>query len=246
MRDELVETPPHPEFKRSLNSDLSPQAGRGKIGFSAEELVGWQKWIAAAIAVAAAVVIAAYFRPDRAIRVATGLVAHNVCAKVFVSGLDPETVFSETIDRAGVRRLRPLLRFALDRAGKTVDASVAGWLTSRAAFHDGFGCVLLHGAKAPYLLKSDIDALKVAKAPPLLEEIAGAEPVEPSDPALTHESGSTNGTAHTRVTWNSGSPPRLRGASDSCLVPNEGESNAPRSSCLRANERRLTYSTIVA
>jgi len=52
-----------------------------------------------------------YFRPDRAIRVATGLVAHNVCSKVFVSGLDPETVFSETTERAGVRRLRPLLKF---------------------------------------------------------------------------------------------------------------------------------------
>ena len=31
------------------------------------------------------------------------------------------------------------------------------------SFHDGFGCVLLHGAKAPYVLKSDIDALKAAK-----------------------------------------------------------------------------------
>ncbi|MBO4222834.1 serine hydrolase [Bradyrhizobium neotropicale] len=146
--------------------------------------MGWQKWIAAAIAFAAAVAVAAYFRPDRAVGVATGVVAHNVCSKVFVSGLDPETVFSETIDRAGIRRLRPLLRFALDRTGKTVDASVVGWLSSRAAFHDGLGCVLLHGRKAPYVLKSDIDALKVAKAPPLLEEIGSPEPVEPSDPAL--------------------------------------------------------------
>jgi CubicO group peptidase (beta-lactamase class C family) len=125
-----------------------------------------------------------YFRPDRAIRVATGLVAHNVCSKVFVSGLDPETVFSETTERAGVRRLRPLLKFDVDRGAKLVDASLAGGFFSRAVFRDGLGCVLLHGAKEPYLLKSDIDALKAPKAPPLLPEIAGADLVEPSDPAL--------------------------------------------------------------
>ena len=125
-----------------------------------------------------------YFRPDRAIRVATGLVAHNVCSKVFVSGLDPETVFSETTERAGVRRLRPLLKFDVDRGAKLVDASLAGGFSSRAVFRDGLGCVLLHGAKEPYLLKSDIDALKTPKRPPLLPEIAGATRVEPSDPKL--------------------------------------------------------------
>ena len=65
------------------------------------------------------------FRPDRAIRVATGVVAHNVCSKTFVSGLDPQTVFSETIERDGLRRLRWLLRFKVDRTARTVDASVA-------------------------------------------------------------------------------------------------------------------------
>jgi CubicO group peptidase (beta-lactamase class C family) len=123
-------------------------------------------------------------RPDRAIRVATGLVAHNVCSKVFVSGLDPEMVFSETTERAGIRRLRPLLKFTLDGTGKTVEASVAGRFASRAVFHDGLGCVLLRDVKAPYVLKSDIDTLKLPKAPPLLAEIAGPELAEPSEPAL--------------------------------------------------------------
>src|SRR5215468_2020696 len=36
----------------------------------------------------------------------------------------------------------------------------------------------------PYLLKNDVEALKVPKTPPLLPEIAGPEVVEPSDPAL--------------------------------------------------------------
>ena len=56
------------------------------------------------------------FRPDRAIRVATGFVAHTVCSKTFVSGLDPQTVFAETVDREGIRRLRWGLRYHLDRA----------------------------------------------------------------------------------------------------------------------------------
>src|SRR5713226_3079999 len=143
-----------------------------------------RKLVAGAVILAVPIALCAIFRPDRAIRVATGFVAHIVCAKIFVSGLDPQTVFSETTDRAGIRRLRWVLGYRLDRAGKTVDASVAGLFGSRAAFHDVFGCVLLHGADEPYLLKSDIDALKAPKSPPLLTEIAGAAVVEPSDPAL--------------------------------------------------------------
>ena len=138
--------------------------------------------VAAALAAAAVAVV--MFRPDRAIRVATGFVAHNVCSKSFVSGLDPATVFAETIDRSGIRLLRPVLRYQLDRTGNTVDASVAGIFGSRAAFHEGLGCVLPHGAEQPYLLKSDIAALRKPKSPPLLPEIAGAGIVEPTDPKL--------------------------------------------------------------
>lgn len=143
----------------------------------------WLKWVAVGLVLAALAAAGLAFRPDRAIRVATGVVAHNVCSKTFVSGLDPPTVFAETIERDGLRRLRPVLRMQVDRAARTVDASAAGLLASRAVFHDGLGCVLLHGTE-PYILKSDIDALKVSKAPPLLSEIAGPDIVQPSDPAL--------------------------------------------------------------
>jgi hypothetical protein len=143
-----------------------------------------RKLIAGILVLAALAAADVVYRPDRAIRVATGAVAHNVCSKTFVSGLDPQTVFTETTDREGLRRLRSGLRYSVDRAGKTVDASLLGWLGSRAEFHEGFGCVLLHGPSTPYILRSDIDALKAAKNPPLLPEIAGASVVEPSDPAL--------------------------------------------------------------
>jgi CubicO group peptidase (beta-lactamase class C family) len=141
--------------------------------------------IIAAVSVLAALAAAALiFRPDRAIRVATGFVAHNLCSKTFVSGLDPESVFAETSARAGIRRLRSGLTYHLDRHRQTADASLAGLLGSHAVFHEGLGCVLRHGSEEPYVLKSDIAALKTPKTPPLLAEIVGPVPVEPADPAL--------------------------------------------------------------
>jgi CubicO group peptidase (beta-lactamase class C family) len=143
-----------------------------------------RRWIVAAVVLGVPLAASIYFRPDRAIRVATGFVAHNLCVKTFVSGLDPESAFSEVSERAGVRRLRLLLSYHLDRSGKRVDVSVAGLLASHAVFRDGFGCILLHGSTKPYLPKSDLDALRVPKTPPLLPKIAGPDIVKPSDPAL--------------------------------------------------------------
>jgi hypothetical protein len=108
--------------------------------------VNLRKWAIIAILIAALAGASVYFRPDRAIRIATGFVAHNICSKTFVSGLDPQTAFSEVSDRAGIRRLRYALRFQIDRTARTVDASTLGLFSSRAAFHDGFGCVELLGS----------------------------------------------------------------------------------------------------
>jgi CubicO group peptidase (beta-lactamase class C family) len=116
--------------------------------------------------------------------VATGFVAHNVCSKTFVSGLDPQTTFAETTERAGVRRLRRLMRLDLDRAARTVDISVLGRFRSHAIFRDGFGCVLKHGSTEPYLPRIDLEAVRTPKAPPLLPDIAGQAVVEPTDSAL--------------------------------------------------------------
>ena len=59
-----------------------------------------RKWIILGVIVilaAAAVGRAAQLRLDRAIRVATGYVAHIVCLNTFVSGFDPQTAFAETL-----------------------------------------------------------------------------------------------------------------------------------------------------
>jgi hypothetical protein len=139
---------------------------------------------AAALIVAAPIGLGIVYRPDLAIRVGTSAVADQLCAKTFVAGLDPETGFAEIAERPGIRRLRRVLRYHIDRVAGTVDVSAAGLLASHAAFHEGFGCVLVHDGKAPYLPRADIVALTTPKTPPLLPDIAGPALVEPSDPAL--------------------------------------------------------------
>src|SRR3569832_1068988 len=75
-----------------------------------------------------------YYRTDLALRVASGIVAHKVCSKVFVSHLDPETVFEDTVERDGIGGLRRLLTFMLDDRAKTVDVSLFGAFGSHALF----------------------------------------------------------------------------------------------------------------
>jgi CubicO group peptidase (beta-lactamase class C family) len=142
-----------------------------------------RKLIVCAVILVVAVALCAIYRPDRAIRVATGYVAHNLCSKTFVSGLDPQTTFSETTDREGIRRLGAILRYRLDRNALTVDVSTLGLFASHASFREGFGCVLFHESQ-PYLPRSDLQALRTPKTPPLLPEIAGPAVVEASDAAL--------------------------------------------------------------
>lgn len=146
--------------------------------------MGWVKWIAAGLVLAALATAGVIYRPDLAIRVATGYVAHNICVKSFVSGFDPQATFAEISERDGIRLLRHVLGFQIDRSARTVDASTLGLFRSRATFHDGLGCVEQHGSKPPYILRSDIESLRTPRTPPLLPEIAGPAVVAPSDPTL--------------------------------------------------------------
>ncbi len=140
----------------------------------------WRKLIWPASVLAALVAMFVAFRPDRAIRTVTGLVAHDICAKAIISGLDPEMVFAEAVARPGIRRLRWALMYDLDNSNKIVRASLAGWAVSRAAFRDGLGCIVLNGDAAPYRPKVDIPALKAGSSAPLQAEIASPAIVETS------------------------------------------------------------------
>jgi len=124
------------------------------------------------------------YRPDRALRAATTAVAEVVCAKTFVSGLDPQTAFAETMERPGLRRLRAVMRYRVERDTHMVETSLLGLHVSRASFHDGLGCVSLSGQKPPYVPHSDVAALRAAGPASALAEFVETSPVEPADPAL--------------------------------------------------------------
>jgi CubicO group peptidase (beta-lactamase class C family) len=145
----------------------------------------WRRLMVAGVLIAAVLVaLGVIYRPDRAIRTATGSVADALCAKTFGSGLDPQASFAEIMERPGIRRLGFAMRYRIDRIARTADVSAAGLFATHAVFHEGLGCVRAQGAREPYVLRIDLEALRKPKAPPLLPEIAGPAVVEPSDAAL--------------------------------------------------------------
>lgn len=99
-------------------------------------------WAAALLALVV-IFAAAYWRPDRALEVSSGLMAHNVCSMTFISHLDPEATANELVKPMLPGFVGPLFRIHVDRDEHTVEASVAGLKPMRAGFTEGYGCRLL-------------------------------------------------------------------------------------------------------
>lgn len=123
----------------------------------------------------------AALRPDRALRTATGTVAHDLCSETFVSGLDPATTFEESVaPRPGLHWIAWALRYDIDPVRREVTATIAGALASRAVHRGRWGCMLVH-EDAPV----EQPAPEMATtAPPLLPPIADAAVVESRDARL--------------------------------------------------------------
>jgi CubicO group peptidase (beta-lactamase class C family) len=119
------------------------------------------------------------FAPSRAAETATGLVSHQLCSAVFVSGLDPQQFYQEAlapmVSPAGF-----LISHKVDRERAEVTTTVAGMAESRAVYRGALGCVLVHGTPPS---ATEITA-GVAGAS-LLPPIAQHGLVEPTDPSLT-------------------------------------------------------------
>lgn len=106
-----------------------------------------------AIFTAAAVLLAvacSTLRPDRAIRVGTGFVSQTLCSAAFVSRLDPDQVYAETVKPMGKMELLDwALRYDVDTTRREVTTSFAGLFRSRAVYREGAGCLVVHGAPPP-------------------------------------------------------------------------------------------------
>lgn len=123
----------------------------------------------------------AALRPDRALRTATGTVAHDLCSQTFVSGLDPDQTFAESIaPRPGLRWIAWGLGYHVDRPQQQVTAAFAGGWTSRAVHRGRWGCVLVHGDEPVEQPQGPV----APPAPALLADIAGPQPVATADPQL--------------------------------------------------------------
>lgn len=112
--------------------------------------------------------------------VATGFVANILCSETFVSGIDPEKTFAETLDAMpGARLIAWAMDYGVDRVGKDVTVSLLGLGRAHAIYRDGAGCYLDHGGPAAEVLTPASEP-----EPPLLPEIAGPAPVRPANPQL--------------------------------------------------------------
>lgn len=128
--------------------------------------------------------VALVYRPDLAIRVATGVVAHDICSKTFTSGFEPAAVMAETITRPGIRRIAWLLNENVNTAEKTVTASFAGVLDSRAVYRNGLGCVIVRNSAGSKPIEIDVAALKRARGSASLPAMAPPAVVEPENQKL--------------------------------------------------------------
>lgn len=112
-------------------------------------------------------------------QVATGFVASVVCAETFVSGLDPDTVLSETTDAMpGTWLLTRAMTIDVDRAAREVTVSLLGAGRSHAAYRDGLGCTLDHGDGVAGV------TVPAERVPALLPAIAPPSVVAPATPEL--------------------------------------------------------------
>ncbi len=114
-------------------------------------------------------------------KVATGFMANVLCSEIFVSGLDTEKDFAETIGAMpGAGLISWALDYHVDRVRKDVTVSLFGLGRSHAVYRGELGCFLDHGDATADVAPPPADRPQ----PPLLPEIAGPAVVAPQSEAL--------------------------------------------------------------
>src|SRR5258708_24626952 len=114
-------------------------------------------------------------------KVATGFVANIICSETFVSGQDPQRIFSETTAAMpGASLITWALNYSVDRTHKDVTVTLLCLGRAHAVYREGAGCYLDHGDPAATI---SLPA-ETKPQPALLPEIAGSSAVTPQSPAL--------------------------------------------------------------
>ena len=125
-------------------------------------------------------------RPDRAIRIGTANTSHTLCSGTFVSGLDPDQLFAESVEPSpGMGLVSWALHYQVDRGRRQVTTRVAGRFESRAVYRDGLGCLIVHGGELEVASPLATITADAQATSPDLPEIAGPAVVESTDLALS-------------------------------------------------------------
>ncbi len=115
-------------------------------------------------------------------RVATGFVGHTLCSAAFVSGVDPDEVFDETLQAMpGVGLIAWALHYEIDRDRKQVTATLLGGGQSRSVYREGLGCYVAHGDEP---VDASLPSRTAEPQRAWLPEIAGPSLVQPANPKL--------------------------------------------------------------
>src|SRR5258706_1415550 len=138
-----------------------------------------RKYLLIGLAVIAAVLAGAgvVYRDEigRAIRVATGVVSHEICSGVFVSGLQADQIFAENIKpRPGLSLIAWALAYTVDTENRAVTATFRGGFANRAIFRDGLGCQVVHGSEPANVQPPAPGAAAPPQSAALLPDIAGS------------------------------------------------------------------------
>jgi len=115
-------------------------------------------------------------------RIATGFVSHILCSTAFVSGVNPDEVYAETLDAMpGVGLIAWALDYKIDRQARQVTATLFGGGKSRAVYRQGLGCTMSHGDET---VDASLPAPAAQTQRASLPEIAGPSLVEAANPDL--------------------------------------------------------------
>ena len=139
----------------------------------------WRRYAVAVVLMLGMIIAACVYRPDKALRVAMGLAAHDLCSAVFITGRDPDAAYFEGIaPRPGFRLVSRFVHYEVNREKGLTQAWIGG-VRRRAQFTPGRGCMVLLGGE-PQLKPARSEPASLA----ILPDIAGPGVAAPSSPAI--------------------------------------------------------------
>jgi hypothetical protein len=127
--------------------------------------------------------VLAVANPADPFRVAASFTSRTVCAAAFVSRLDPDQVYAETMASIPLSGLLTwALSYRVERSRMEVVTTVIGGFKARYVYRDGLGCTMLADREPASPVDRTLSADRTMG--PALEAIAGPALVDPDDERL--------------------------------------------------------------